>query len=142
MNNCKLLIYLLLLLLFHSCKKTEIEKSLGDMVAGEYKGTSIILGGTEIPLPLESGTNYLNLDFTVTKSTELSANLQLIFTEKSNGVLSTETEDHPNLKLIRKENSSIGLMENGEELAVVYGQNIEMTVVLEELTTTFKGLKN
>jgi hypothetical protein len=56
--------------------------------------------------------------------------------------MKTEYEDHKGLILNRKRDGSISLIENEKELAVVNGQNIEMTVVIEEFTSTFKGLKN
>jgi hypothetical protein len=145
-NNTKMKNHLLLLLLsvtflFSSCEKTENNPTLGDLVAGEYKGISIVLGGTEIPLPLESGTNFLNLNFKIFRNTDITADLTLIFEEKTNGILKTEKEEHKGLILNRKPDGGISLMEDGKELAVVSGQNIEMTVVIEDLTTTFKGLK-
>lgn len=145
-NNTKMKNHLLLLLLsvvflFSSCEKTENTPTLGDLVAGEYKGISIVLGGTEIPLPLESGTNSLNLNFVILKTTDITADLTLIFEEKTNGILKTEKEEHKGLILNRKPDGSISMIEDEKELASVSGQNFEMTVVFEELTSTFKGLK-
>ncbi len=141
MKNHLLLLLLTVSYLFSSCEKTENTPTLGDLVAGEYKGISIVLGGTEIPLPLESGTNSLNLNFEILKTTDITADLKLIFEEKTYGVLKTETENHKGVILNRKPDGSISLIEESKELAVVSGQNIEMTVVIEDLTTTFKGLK-
>lgn len=107
----------------------------------KYKGTAIVMGGTEIPLPLESGNNSLNINFIVEKTTDITADFTLIFEEKTDAILKTESEEHNGLALNRKPDGSISLIENNKELAVVSGQNIEMTVVIEELTSTFKGLK-
>lgn len=141
MKNHLLLLLLSASFLFSSCEKTENNPTLGDLVAGEYKGISIVLGGTEIPLPLESGTNSLNLNFVILKTTDITADLTLIFEEKTNGILKTEKEEHKGLILKRKPDGSISLIEDEKELASVSGQNFEMTVVFEELTSTFKGLK-
>jgi hypothetical protein len=141
MKNHLVLLLLFIAFLFTSCEKTENTPTLGDLVAGEYKGISIVLGGTEIPLPLESGTNSLNLNFVILKTTDITADLTLIFDEKTNGILKTEKEEHKGVVLNRKPDGGISLMENSKELAVVSGQKIEMTVVIEDLKTTFKGLK-
>ena len=56
--------------------------------------------------------------------------------------MKTEYEDHKGLILNRKRDGIISLIENEKELAVVNGQNIEMTVEIEELKSTFKDSKN
>lgn len=141
MKNHILFLFLFTAISLSSCEKIENIKTLGDIASGEYKGIAIVLGGTEIPLPLENGDNSLNINFIISKSTELTADFRIVFEEKTNGIMKTEYEDHKGLTLTRNPNGSISLVENDKELAVVNGQNLEMTVVIEELTSTFKGLK-
>ena len=67
MKNHLLFLLILITLTFSGCEKIENTKTLGDLAAGEYKDIAIVLGDTEIPLPLESGDNSLNINPIVQK---------------------------------------------------------------------------
>jgi hypothetical protein len=119
----------------------EEAKALCDQVVSKYKGIAIVMVGTEIPLPLESGNNSLNVNFEIQKTTDITADFTLLFEEKNNGTSTTEREAHRDLVLNKKADGSIALIKNKTELAVVNGQNIEMTVIIEDLVSTFRGLR-
>lgn len=98
-KNHLLFLLILLTLTFSGCEKIENTKTLGDLAAGEYKGIAIVLGGTEIPLPLESGDNSLNINFIVQKTSDITVDFQIVSEEKTNGIMKTEYEDHKGLIL-------------------------------------------
>ena len=141
MKHFKYIGFILLTFLFLSCSQKENEPTLAQKVIGEYKGTSINMGGTEIPIPFISDKNSLDLAFNIQTISDYSVALELNLIESTNGVAETTTENHPLISLLQNTDGSISLIEKGQILAIVSGQNIELTVEFNDLKTVFRGVK-
>jgi hypothetical protein len=140
----KTLVLFFSILLLNSCGKTKeiVKPDFQKLVIGTYVGKLLRLGGREIPLPLTSDGNTIEVEFEVTAaSSPETANLKFTFKQNNKGVRTKDVEDFLDLQIVEGLNSEILLQKENKTTATVKGNLIDLSFEFEGVVASFIGQK-
>ncbi len=136
----KLFIGLCILVLSNSCTKNEVPPSLEDSILGSYIGTTFRLGGTDVPLPLNTNGDLFEVRFDVTKGTApATVDLNLVTIQTTKGVKKSSDDKLTGLIVEKGTGNEVLIKENNVTVATVKGKEITLSFDLEGQTGSFIG---
>lgn len=135
-----LVLFLSLIALLTGCSKDTVEKPLSDQVSGEYEASAIIISGTPLPLPFQSGNSKISVAITVARLTDVSIKMKVVLTEVNNGKTTLEEETIDNIQLV-KSGGVITMSVSGVKIGTVENDSLIYGSVVKGVEATLKAEK-
>jgi hypothetical protein len=136
-----LVVLLMLIGLITACSKNEPELSLADQAAGNYEANAMVVSGTPLALPFQSGNSKIEVKLVIAKVTETSVDMTILLYETANGKTTEDKEVVSNITLTKNADGSIQMYEGTSKIGNIIGKSLSYETVVEGIEATLKAEK-